>query len=170
MKKYLPAVFLLCFFEAVAFALWLGKNNIFYLFNFSYIGLSLFTGLVLYARRYAHSRRVVQLMVGLYMLVYLGLISGESMQLEGFFTTFSPVFLRPRPSITPWPKSSVLLSSAAAGAATPAGRPLSPIFCPSRCPPAIRAKGLAGCGTRLSRSRWRLYPHCSCPAQEGWSA
>lgn len=85
MKKYLPAVFLLCVFEAVAFALWLGKNNIFYLFNFSYIGLSLFTGLVLYARRYAHSRRVVQLMVGLYMLVYLGLISGENMQLEGFF-------------------------------------------------------------------------------------
>ena len=79
MKKYLPAVFLLCVFEAVAFALWLGKNNIFYLFNFSYICLSLFTGLVLYARR------VVQLMVGLYMLVYLGLISGENMQLEGFF-------------------------------------------------------------------------------------
>ena len=49
MKKYLPAVFLLCVFEAVAFGLWLGKNNIFYLFNFSYIGLSLFTGLVLYA-------------------------------------------------------------------------------------------------------------------------
>lgn len=95
MKKYLPAVFLLCVFEAVAFGLWLGKNNIFYLFNFSYIGLSLFTGLVLYARRCAHSRRVVQLMVGLYMLVYLGLISGENMQLEGFFTTFSPVFLRP---------------------------------------------------------------------------
>ena len=85
MKKYLPAVFLLCVFEAVAFGLWLGKNNIFYLFNFSYIGLSLFTGLVLYARRCAHSRRVVQLMVGLYMLVYLGLISGENMQLEGFF-------------------------------------------------------------------------------------
>ena len=93
MKKLLLPFLMLCIFEAVAVALWLGLGNTFYLFNFSYIGLSLFTGLVLYSRRYAHARRVVQLLVGLYMLVYLGLISRENMQLEGFwYYLFSGVF------------------------------------------------------------------------------
>ena len=35
-KKRIPAVMLLIF-ESVAVVLWLTKNNLFYLFNFSYI-------------------------------------------------------------------------------------------------------------------------------------
>ena len=74
----LPAV-ILAVFETVAVTLWLTKNNIFYLFNFSYIGCSIALGIFLYIRKYRHARRIVQLLVGLYMLVWLGLVSRENM-------------------------------------------------------------------------------------------
>lgn len=80
-------------FEAVAVILWLTKNNLFYLMNFSYIGTSISLGLFLFQQNYKHARRVVQLLVGLYMLIYLGLISGENMQIEGFwYYLFTGVF------------------------------------------------------------------------------
>lgn len=85
MKKYWLPVMLLAIFEAVAITLWLTMDNLFYLFNFSYIGCAIALGLFLYVRNYAHARRVVQLLVGLYMLVYLGLICNENMQIEGFW-------------------------------------------------------------------------------------
>ncbi len=92
-KKYALAALTLLLFETVAVALWLTKDNLFYLFNFSYIGLSIALGLVLFAQQFKHARRVVQLLVGLYMLVYLGLISGENMQIEGFwYYLFTGVF------------------------------------------------------------------------------
>lgn len=92
-KKYvLPAV-MLAVFEGVAVTLWLTKENLFYLFNFSYIGVSITLGLILFARNYKHARRIVQLLVGLYMLVYLGLICRENMQIEGFwYYLFTGVF------------------------------------------------------------------------------
>ncbi len=93
MKKYLLSFLTLGIFETVAIVLWLTKDNIFYLFNFSYIGLSIALGLFLFAKRFKHARRVVQLLVGLYMLVYLGLICGENMQIEGFwYYLFTGVF------------------------------------------------------------------------------
>jgi hypothetical protein len=92
-RKYLHPIILLIVFEAVAVTLWLTKNNLFYLFNFSYIGLSIFFGLVLFINKNKHARRVVQLLVGLYMLVYLGLICHENMQIEGFwYYLFTGVF------------------------------------------------------------------------------
>ena len=93
MKKYLPSALLLALFEAVAVTLWLTKDKLFYLFNFSYIGVSLALGMLLYARNYRYARQMVQLLVGLYMLVYLGLICGENMQIEGFwYYLFTGVF------------------------------------------------------------------------------
>ena len=61
------------------------KDNIFYLFNFSYIGISISLGVFLLIVKYKYARRVVQLLVGMYMLVYLGLICNENMQIEGFW-------------------------------------------------------------------------------------
>ena len=40
MKKYLLPVVMLLLFETVAVTLWLTKDNLFYLINFSYIGVS----------------------------------------------------------------------------------------------------------------------------------
>lgn len=40
-----------------------------------------------------YARRIVQLLVGTYMLVYLGLICNENMQIEGFwYYLFTGVF------------------------------------------------------------------------------
>ncbi len=92
-KKYGFSMVILAIFEAVAVTLWLTKDNLFYLFNFTYIGGSIALGMVLFARNFKHARRVVQLLVGLYMLVYLGLICNENMQLEGFwYYLFTGVF------------------------------------------------------------------------------
>lgn len=92
-KKYSLPVLLLIIFETVAVTLWLTMDNLFYLFNFSYIGTSVSLGIFLYIAKYKHARRVAQLLVGLYMLVYLGLISNENMQIEGFwYYLFTGVF------------------------------------------------------------------------------
>lgn len=85
MKKYAAPLFMLAVFETVAVALWLALDNLFYLLNFSYIGCALALGLTLYVKKYRHARLVVQLLVGLYMLCYLGLLKGENMQIEGFW-------------------------------------------------------------------------------------
>ena len=92
-KKYQLPIIMLIVFEAVAVTLWLTLGNIFYLFNFSYIGVSVALGVFLYVRKYKHARRITQLLVGLYMLVYLGIISNENMQIEGFwYYLFTGVF------------------------------------------------------------------------------
>ncbi len=93
MKKNALPVALFAVFEAVAITLWLTKDNLFYLFNFTYIGAALALAVGLFLRGSNHARRVSQLLVGLYMLVYLGLISGENMQIEGFwYYLFTGVF------------------------------------------------------------------------------
>ena len=93
MKKYALPILMVTIFEIVAVVLWLTKDNIFYLFNFTYIGCAIALGMVLFVKRYKHARRIVQLLVGLYMLVYLGLICRENMQIEGFwYYLFTGVF------------------------------------------------------------------------------
>lgn len=82
--RYVPLLFFLIF-ESIAVILWLCLDQIFYLLNFSYIGICLSLGIWAYRRRYRHARRFVQFSVGLYMFVYLGLISGENMQIEGLW-------------------------------------------------------------------------------------
>lgn len=93
MKKYSAPLIMLAVFEGIAVTLWLTKDNIFYLFNFSYIGVSVSLGVFLFTAKYKYARRVAQLLVGTYMLVYLGLIEGENMQIEGFwYYLFTGVF------------------------------------------------------------------------------
>ena len=93
MKKYAVPLVMLSIFEIVATLLWLTKDNLCYLFNFSYIGISISLGLFLFIKKYKYARRVVQLLVGSYMLIYLGVISRENMQIEGFwYYLFTGVF------------------------------------------------------------------------------
>lgn len=92
-KKYGGIILIWALFETVAVALWLTLHNIFYLFNFSYIGTCLSLGLFFYIKKVTYARHVVQFAVGLYMLVYLGVLSQENMQIEGFwYYLFSGVF------------------------------------------------------------------------------
>lgn len=93
MKKYLVPVIMLAIFEIVAVMLWLTKDKIFYLLNFSYIGLCVSLGVFLFIRKYKYARHIVQILVGGYMLIYLGLICNENMQIEGFwYYLFTGVF------------------------------------------------------------------------------
>ena len=97
MKKWVKATFIILIiwlvFEGVAVSLTVFTKNFFYLYNFSYIGTCLAIGVYLYSNKVSFARRVVQFAVGIYMLVYLGLICNENMQIEGFwFYLFSGVF------------------------------------------------------------------------------
>lgn len=44
MKKYLTSIIIFIVFETVAISLWLSKDNLFYLLNFSYIGSCIAVG------------------------------------------------------------------------------------------------------------------------------
>ncbi|MCQ5129521.1 4Fe-4S dicluster domain-containing protein [Butyricicoccus faecihominis] len=85
MKKYLFPVGLWLLFICIAVTLWLTLDNPFYFFNFFYIGTCLAVGVALYIKKLKYARTAVQFAVGLYMLVYLGILSRENMQIEGFW-------------------------------------------------------------------------------------
>ncbi len=92
-KKYLAPIMMFSLFEVIAVVLSITLDNFFYFINFTYIGSFIALGLFLYIKKYKYARLVVQFGVGLYMLVYLGLLNNENMQIEGFwFYLFSGVF------------------------------------------------------------------------------
>jgi ferredoxin-type protein NapH len=68
---------------------WQATGSPFYLYNFTYIGgsvaLGIFLNDALTTPYKPWGRRVALLLVGLYMLGFVGLASHENMQLEGFF-------------------------------------------------------------------------------------
>ena len=93
LRKFMLPVMMWLIFEIIAITLWLTMQNIFYLFNFSYIGTSIAIGFLLFQFRYKYARRIAQFLVGAYMLVYLGLMCNENMQMEGFwYYLFTGVF------------------------------------------------------------------------------
>ena len=55
-KRYLPPFVMWLVFEAIAISLWLVLDNIFYLFNFSYIGTAIAIGLILYIQKKKYAR------------------------------------------------------------------------------------------------------------------
>jgi polyferredoxin len=83
-----PAI-LMAVFWSIAIALWLTTGKIFYLGNFGYIGTALGLGMGIYSalprRKRWIGRRIAQFLIGVYMLVFLGFIERENMQIEGFF-------------------------------------------------------------------------------------
>ena len=50
MKKYMLPIIMLAIFETIAVTLWLTMDNLFYLFNFSYIGISISLGIFLFIK------------------------------------------------------------------------------------------------------------------------
>ena len=84
-KENFQSILIWIFFEFVAIGLFILTNKLFYLLNFSYIGTCVAIGSYLYGHNVKYARNVVQFAVGLYMLIYLGVISRENMQIEGFW-------------------------------------------------------------------------------------
>ena len=85
MKKYRSSIILFLVFEAIAVWLWLSTGNMFFLLNFSYIGICIGLGGVLFAVGWKYAREFTQFSVGSYLLVFLGLICRENMQIEGLW-------------------------------------------------------------------------------------
>ena len=85
LRKYIASLLLFLLIETVAITLWKAKGHLFYLLNFSYIGGCLALGAALFTAGKRYARHFVQLAVGSYMLLYLGVISCENMQIEGFW-------------------------------------------------------------------------------------
>ena len=89
MKKFLKdnsiPIMMWIIFETVAVTLFLSTKNIFYLFNFTYIGTCIAIGLFMMGNKKKFARNFIQFGVGLYMLIYLGIICRENMQIEGFW-------------------------------------------------------------------------------------
>ena len=88
-SKLRTSLIIMGIFWAVAIVLWQTTGKIFYILNFGYIGTAIGIGGGIYAalpkKRKYQGRRLSQLLVGAYMLVFLGLIKFENMQIEGFF-------------------------------------------------------------------------------------
>ena len=89
MKKIIKensiSIIMWCIFEIVAISLFISTSNLFYLLNFTYIGTCVSLGILMMKHKLKYARNFVQICVGLYMLVYLGIICRENMQLEGFW-------------------------------------------------------------------------------------
>ena len=84
-KKYKTALFIFIFFELIGILFSCIWQHVFYIINFSYIGffVSLTIGLMTAGKK--NARIISEFAVGLYLLVFLGIINRENMQLEGFF-------------------------------------------------------------------------------------
>ena len=85
LKEYKISIIIWLIFEIVAISLFISTSKIFYLLNFTYIGTCVAVGTALMAHKKKYARNFVQIGVGLYMLVYLGIICRENMQIEGFW-------------------------------------------------------------------------------------
>ncbi len=88
-RKLAKSIFIFLVFLAIGLFLWLAKGTLFYLFNFGYIGLSVSLGTalngILPRDKKMWSRKITQLMIGIYLLGVLGFFGHENMQIEGFF-------------------------------------------------------------------------------------
>jgi len=84
-KQYIFPLGMWLLFEFIAIILWVTMAKIFYLINFSYIGTCLALGIFLYQRKIKSARNAVQIAIGCYILLYLGVLSRENMQIEGFW-------------------------------------------------------------------------------------
>ena len=82
-KKYLLPIINFLLFEIISVSLWLIVDHIFFLFNFTYIGFFTSLGIFLLIKQYKNARIIIELFVGLYTLVYLGIINRKNMQFGG---------------------------------------------------------------------------------------
>jgi ferredoxin-type protein NapH len=84
----LPLTMMIIFW-VISVSLWQATHQIYLLFNFGFIGTALGIGMGVYSalpkRKKLWGRRLAQFLIGVYMLVFWGLLNHENMQLEGFF-------------------------------------------------------------------------------------
>jgi len=89
LKNFMAPFVFIVIFWGLAIVLSVTSGSMFYLFNFGYIGTSVAIGIFLIQalpkKHKAWGRRTSQILVGCYMLFFLGFFNRENMQIEGFF-------------------------------------------------------------------------------------
>jgi polyferredoxin len=89
LKRLTIPIILFVIFWTIAFVLWQLLDNIFFIFNFGYIGTAVALGIGAYdllpRKKKPTARRLAQLLVGSYLLGYLGFFNYKNLQIEGFF-------------------------------------------------------------------------------------
>jgi len=88
-KELTSSLIIVISFWIVAIILWRSTGDIFYLFNFLYIGTAIGIGTGFYSalprKKKSLGRKLTLFLIGGYMLLFLGLLEFENMQIEGFF-------------------------------------------------------------------------------------
>ena len=88
-RKYKTPLILLIAFNLLAVSLWQSTGVTLYLFLFSYIGTSIgvvgILSMYLPREKRPLTRRIIQLLIGIILLVYLQFVLVENMQIEGFW-------------------------------------------------------------------------------------
>jgi len=88
-KKWVKSMIIFLVFLAIGAILWQTKGNLFYLFNFGFIGFSVSLGSAIFGilprEKKMWGRKISQLLIGVYLLGVLGFLGHENMQIEGFF-------------------------------------------------------------------------------------
>lgn len=88
-KELTSSLIIVISFWIVAIVLWRSTGDIFYLFNFLYIGTAIGIGTGFYSalprKKKSLGRKLTLFLIGGYMLLFLGLLEFENMQIEGFF-------------------------------------------------------------------------------------
>jgi polyferredoxin len=88
-KELTSSLIIVISFWIVAIVLWRSTGDIFYLFNFLYIGTVIGIGTGFYSalprKKKSFGRKLTMFLIGGYMLLFLGLLEFENMQIEGFF-------------------------------------------------------------------------------------
>ena len=88
-KELVSSLAILIPFWIVAIVLWRSTGDIFYLFNFLYIGAAIGIGIGVYSalprKKKPLGRRLAMFLIGGYLLLFLGFLNFENLQIEGFF-------------------------------------------------------------------------------------
>ncbi|MBE0524667.1 MAG: 4Fe-4S binding protein [Methanosarcinales archaeon] len=88
-KELVSSLAILIPFWIVAIVLWRSTGDIFYLFNFLYIGAAIGIGIGVYSalprKKKPLGRRLAMFLIGGYLLFFLGFLNFENLQIEGFF-------------------------------------------------------------------------------------
>lgn len=73
------------FFVLIAYLLYHSTGNIFYLFNFVYIGTAISMGIYFILKGHKYGRNIMMLAIGSYLLIYVGFMRHENLSMSGFW-------------------------------------------------------------------------------------
>ena len=78
-------IFIETIFLLIAFSIYFFSGNVFFIYNFAFIGTSVAVGVFLTQNGYKFGRNIIMLAVGSYILIHIGILGRENLLLSGFW-------------------------------------------------------------------------------------